>query len=209
MPLSPREVKRTIAKDLKERSISRDEAASRLNMSKQALANLLSQPKYFSRAMSNRFHEAFDYYIPFLISGEGELMYPAGLLPNEKKVYSESLKRQQSIMNDGQEDLDMIDPITPEIEKEMEYYRSLDINDLVENQTWDTEADYSKALLIREVFSTQIQDISVELEFTEKHRLELLEEIKRLRLENLALRRNFHALSVSKVTSKDGKTKKE
>ena len=172
-------------------------------MGKQALANLLSQPKYFSRAMSNRFHDAFDYYIPFLISGEGELMYPSGLLPKEKKAYTESIKAQRRILNEGMDLAEIIGPTPPEIKEEEEYYRSIDIDKYVETEVWDTNEDFNKALMICDIFNVQVQDIMLELDLSEKHCRELREEIKRLNLENTGLKRKIKALS-STEKSNDG-----
>ena len=74
MSLSPKEVKRAISKDLKSRRISHETAASLLGMGKQTFSNLLYLPKYFTRSMAVRFHDSFGYSVPFLISGEGDLL---------------------------------------------------------------------------------------------------------------------------------------
>lgn len=73
MSLSPKEVKRSVADDLKARSIPRARAAEVLGMGKQTFSNLLSQKTYFSRRMALRFSENFGYSMKFLMMGEGEL----------------------------------------------------------------------------------------------------------------------------------------
>lgn len=74
MSLSPREVKRYVANDLKARSFSRSTAAELLGMGKQTLSNLLSQQTYFSRGMARRFNDVFGYSVSFLMTGEGSEM---------------------------------------------------------------------------------------------------------------------------------------
>lgn len=76
MSLSPREVKRYVANDLKARSLSRATAAELLGMGKQTLSNLLSQQTYFSRGMARRFNDVFGYSVSFLMTGEGNEMDP-------------------------------------------------------------------------------------------------------------------------------------
>ena len=127
------------------------------------------------------------------MTGKGNLVPPAELLPEEQRIYSESVKRQKDIMTVNPEDYEAFDPMTPEDEKEWKYLLSLNVDDLVEKQEWDTTEDYNRALEIRDVFWAQIQDISNDLDYSEKRCLELKEEIKRLRLENMSLRRKIQA----------------
>ena len=127
------------------------------------------------------------------MTGNGSLVPPPDLLPEEKRIYSDSLKKQEEIQNEGKEMAGYGDPNDADMEKETEYLLSLNIDDLVENQEWDTTEDYNKALEIRDVFWAQIQEVSVDLEFSERNCQELKEEIKRLRLENMSLRRKIQA----------------
>lgn len=74
MSVTPKEVKKAISYDLKARKYTHAFASSLLGMSRQSFSNLLYTPKYFSRAMALRFNDAFQYSIPFLMSGEGTLL---------------------------------------------------------------------------------------------------------------------------------------
>lgn len=72
--LSPEEVLRAVARDLKQKGLTHEAAAKKLGYSnKQTLSNLLSQKKYLSGLQALKFHEAFNYNQSFLMSGEGEL----------------------------------------------------------------------------------------------------------------------------------------
>ena len=73
MAATPKEVKTAVKSHLKAKNITREKAAEKLGMGRQALTNLLSQKKFFSRKMANRLHQTFGYRILYLISGEGNL----------------------------------------------------------------------------------------------------------------------------------------
>lgn len=201
MTLSPKEVKRFVANDLKAKSISRAAAAEQLGMKTQTLANLLSEQKYFSRGMALRFNQFFSYSVSFLMTGEGSLFPPVELLPYEEKLYSESIQRQKEL-NSPPEAYDPNETKTQGDEKSDEYYRSLCIDDLIDNHEWAAE-DYEKAMLIREVYNTKIQDMAFEVEYTEKQYKQISEENKRLWLENMALRRKIQLLTTSQKDKRE------
>lgn len=165
--------------------------AKALEISPQAVSQQLRLP--FGKRAANKWAKQFGFDAEFLMTGNGSLVPPPDLLPEEKRIYSDSLKKQEEIQNEGKEMAGYGDPNDADMEKETEYLLSLNIDDLVENQEWDTTEDYNKALEIRDVFWAQIQEVSVDLEFSERNCQELKEEIKRLRLENMSLRRKIQA----------------
>ena len=165
--------------------------AKALEISPQAVSQQLKLP--FGKRAANKWAKQFGFDAEFLMTGNGSLVPPPDLLPEEKRIYSDSLKKQEEIQNEGKEMAGYGDPNDADMEKETEYLLSLNIDDLVENQEWDTTEDYNKALEIRDVFWAQIQEVSVDLEFSERNCQELKEEIKRLRLENMSLRRKIQA----------------
>lgn len=171
--------------------------AKALKVSPQAVSQQLRLP--FGRRASEKWAKQFGFDAEFLMTGNGSLVPPPDLLPEEKRIYSDSLKKQEEIQNEGKEMAGYGDPNDADMEKETEYLLSLNIDDLVENQEWDTTEDYNKALEIRDVFWAQIQEVSVDLEFSERNCQELKEEIKRLRLENMSLRRKIQAIIPNKT----------
>ena len=73
---SPTEVRRSIAADFKRRGITYEIAAKQLGFkNKQTVANIVSRKNqdYFTVEQAFRFHCTYDYRIPFLTTGEGEL----------------------------------------------------------------------------------------------------------------------------------------
>lgn len=171
--------------------------AKALEISPQAVSQQLRLP--FGKRAANKWAKKFGFDADFLMTGNGSLVPPPDLLPEEKRIYTESIKKQEEIRNEGQDMPDYMEPVDPELKKETEYLLSLDIDDLVEKQEWDTVEDYNKALEIRDVYWAQFQEISVDLEFSERNCQELKEEIKRLRLENMALRRKIQAIIPNKT----------
>lgn len=184
------EVRAAIEAFFESAGINQISAAKALEVSPQAVSQQLKLP--FGKRAASKWAKQFGFDAEFLMTGKGSLFPPLDLLPEEKRIYSESIKKQEEIRNEGQDLAGYADPNDPEMEKEDEYLQSLDINDLVENQKWDTTDDYSKALLIRDVFWAQIQEVSVDLDYSEKRCLELKEEIKRLKIENMSLQRKIH-----------------
>ena len=171
--------------------------AKALEISPQAVSQQLKLP--FGKRAANKWAKQFGFDAEFLMTWNGSLVPPPDLLPEEKRIYSDSLKKQEEIQNEGKEMAGYGDPNDADMEKETEYLLSLNIDDLVENQEWDTTEDYNKALEIRDVFWAQIQEVSVDLEFSERNCQELKEEIKRLRLENMSLRRKIQANNPNKT----------
>jgi len=77
MQSSAKEVLETVARDLKENGYTHETAAVRLGYAtRQAVSAVLSAGKYMTRAQARRFNEAFEYYEPYLVSGEGSLFGP-------------------------------------------------------------------------------------------------------------------------------------
>ena len=171
--------------------------AKALKVSPQAVSQQLRLP--FGRRAAEKWANEFGFDAEFLMTGNGSLVPPPDLHPEEKEIYSASLKKQEELRNEGQDMPNYMEPVDPDLEKETKYLLSLNVDDLVEKQEWDTVEDYNKALEIRDVFWAQIQEVSVDLEFSEKRCLELKEEVKRLRLENMALRRKIQAIIPNKT----------
>ena len=171
-------------------------AAKRLGVTPQAVSLQLKQP--FGKNVAKKWAKQFGFDEEFLMTGKGSLFAPPDLLPEEEKIYSESIKKQEEIRNERQYTAEFADPNDAEMEKETEFLLNLSIDDLVFNQDWDTTADFNKALQIRDVHEAQIQEVVRDLEYTEGYCKELKEEIKKLRLESMSLRRKIQAIETNK-----------
>lgn len=204
MALLPKEVKQSIVKDLKDKSISRAAAAEMLGMGTQTYANLLSQQKYFSRKMAERFHEKFGYSIEFLMTGIGDLLPLPEMSPEEQRLYDES-KEKQSQNNwafwDRISDRNFLPP-DPTESMFGEYYSNFDIDKNVTEFEWETKSDERQAYELLCAFHYQLDNLKVSLDYSTQEVSNLKEENIRLRLENMALRR-----VINKASKEDKETK--
>ncbi len=73
---TPKEVRRSLAADFKMRGITYQQAAERLQYrNKQSISTILSgkSESYLPSKQAQRFHTAFGYSLPYLMTGEGQL----------------------------------------------------------------------------------------------------------------------------------------
>lgn len=199
MTLSPKEVKRSVANDLKSKSISRATAAKTLGMGTQTYANLLSQQKYFSRKMAIRFHDKFGYSIEFLMTGIGDLSPLPKFSPEVQRLYDESKERQEKIETEfGDNIADKNSFYDPLEESLAEHYAHFDIEKGVTKYKWETKNDALQAYELLRAFHYQLEYQKVNSDYWEK-------EAKRLKEENIRLLlKNMEFLKRLQSASKDG-----
>ena len=78
MQTSAKEVLEAVSKDIKAKGYNQETAARELKYAtRQAVSAVLSSGKYMTRSQARRFNQAFGYYEPFLVAGEGTLTGPA------------------------------------------------------------------------------------------------------------------------------------
>ena len=190
MALSAKEMKRSIASDLK-KNLAREEAANLLGMGPQTLSNLLSQPRYFTHKMALRFHEKFGYSVAYLMCGEGNMKDTTVLTPDEKKAYDSSEKALAAI-EEQEKEHGRNEPGSPEedMAKEDEYYRGLDLCAIM-NGEWDSVKDETLAYTLFRAADIQINDLRAELDYYMRECQKKIEENKKLFIENTALRRSL------------------
>lgn len=77
MQTSAKEVLEAVSKDIKAKGYNQETAARELKYAtRQAVSAVLSSGKYMTRSQARRFNQAFGYYEPFLVAGEGTLTGP-------------------------------------------------------------------------------------------------------------------------------------
>jgi transcriptional regulator with XRE-family HTH domain len=84
--MSPKEVKRAVAKDLKERHITQQTVGLMMGMARQTIAGILSSDSYFTEKQASLFSMALGYNKEFLRTGNGPLLGEDSLQLINKKV---------------------------------------------------------------------------------------------------------------------------
>lgn len=84
--MSPKEVKKSVARDLKERHITQQTAGQMMGMTRQTIAGILSSDSYFTERQASVFSMALGYNKEFLRTGNGPLLGEDSLQMLNKKI---------------------------------------------------------------------------------------------------------------------------